>query len=95
MESVILRHSLYPFTNNGEPAFYYIGNHSRGSGSIPTCPRTYTLDKTIAPENMKFQKSLNFHFCRIAGPAGSVEFPVFCRYGYHVKTWEPGAFGDI
>ena len=44
---------------------------------------------------MKFLKSLNFHFCRIAGPAGSVEFPVFCRYGYDVKTWEPGAFGDV
>ena len=44
---------------------------------------------------MKFLKSLNFHFCRIAGLAGSVEFPVFCRYSYDVKTWEPGAFGDI
>ena len=58
--------------------------------------REFTLStKLFLQKNMTFQKSLNFHFCRIAGPAGSVEFPVFCRYGYHVKTWEPGAFGDI
>lgn len=41
---------------------------------------------------MKFQKSLNFHFCRIAKPAGSEESPVFCRYSYDVKTWEQRVF---
>ena len=36
---------------------------------------------------------LDCQVCRIARPAGSEEFPVFCRYIYDVITWEPGTFG--
>ena len=55
--------------------------------------REFTLStKLFLQKNMTFQKSLNFHCCRIARPVGSEEFPVFCRYSYDVKNLGTGYF---